>query len=124
MKTRVGKKIMQMAEAGLSFTKHDVALQAPCDLRTAWAALKRLNSAAVIHITKWQKFSHGYIPMYKLGDKRNRSKPAPLTRDQINFRRLNDPEYMIREMMRKRKYRLIKKYEQSASNERKPTMDI
>ncbi len=124
MKTRVGKKILEMVSAGLLVTKHDVAFKAPCDLRTAWAALNRLNDARLIYISRWKRFEHGYIPVYKLGDKYNQSKPAPLTRTQINKKRLSNPEYMIREMMRKRLKRLIAKHEQQPSNKSLSRMDI
>lgn len=118
MKSRVGKKAIEflMTGAGAVLHKYILAELAPCDQRTAYAALKRLHSKRKIFICAWHTVPHAKIPVYSLGRFTDMPKPVPLTRDEINKRRLQNKEYMFREKLRKRVLRKELKIEQQSSN--------
>ena len=109
MKSRVGKKALSLLEKGAELHKYDLASKAYCDIRTAYAALKRLYKLRLVYICGWYERPFSRIPIYALGNKIDKPKPKPLTPEQKNKRRLNDPEYMIKEMMRKRAKRIIER---------------
>lgn len=118
MKSRVGKKALEflMTGAGAVLHKYSLAELAPCDPRTAWAALNRLHKKRKIFICAWHFVPHAKIPVYSLGRYADTPKPAPLTRDEINKNRLKNKEYMFREKLRKRVLRKELKIEQQSSN--------
>lgn len=126
MKSRIGKKALEflMTGAGAVLHKYSLAELAPCDQRSAYAALKRLHKNHKIFICAWHAVPHAKIPVYSLGYYADMPKPSPLTRDEINKRRLKNKKYMLREKLRKRALRKELKIELQSSNERKSTMDI
>ena len=109
MKSRVGKAALALLGKGKELNKYDLASKAPCDIRTAYAALKRLYKLRLVYICGWHERPFSRIPIYALGNKIDKPKPSPMTREEKNRKRLNDPEYMIREMMRKRAKRIIER---------------
>lgn len=118
MKSRVGKKAIDFLSLGDAAVLHKYSLAelAPCDSRTAYAALKRLHKKRKIFICAWHIRPHSKIPVYSLGRYSDAPKPEPLTRDEINKRRLKNKEYMFREKLRKRVMRKELKNEQQSSN--------
>jgi hypothetical protein len=109
MKSRVGKKALSLLETGLALHKYTLATKAYCDIRTSYAALKRLHKLRLIYICGWHERPFSRIPIYALGNKVDKPKPSPMTIEEKNRKRLNDPEYMINEMMRKRAKRIIER---------------
>jgi len=113
MTPRVRLKALELLGAGLAFNKYFLAEIAYCDQRTAQRALKRLHELKLVVISDWCKIYKKWIPIYRASGKGRRDKPRPesVTQAEINAKRLADPEYMIREMKRKRAKRLIERSE-------------
>lgn len=111
MTPRVRYKALTLFQDGYAFNKYFLSEVAHCDQRTAQRALKRLHEMRLVVISDWCKIYKKWIPIYRAAGRGRRDKPRPeaVTREEINAKRLADPEYMMRELKRKRAKRILNK---------------
>ena len=107
---RVERAILELLEQGHAMSKHDAAARVFCDQRTAQKILVKLHSERKIFIVRWEPSYQQLIPVFSKGTNKNKPKPKPISNKvRLRNKRRTDPEFCIREAMRKRQKRFLEK---------------
>lgn len=108
MNPRVKLKAIEILQTE-TLTRQQLADRAFCHKRSAGVALNQLLAERKIHICDWARAYNQPVPVYKIGRRKNKLRPDPMTMDEKNAKRLADPEYLWRRCMEQRAKRIIEK---------------
>ena len=103
---RVQLKAIELLNSGEILSKYDLAKKAYCDHRTAQRILSKLTG---IYVCSWRRHVNKHIPVYKKGNKYDKSKPKIKTHAEVCKKYDDDPEHKINKLMRHRIRKIIKR---------------
>lgn len=99
-------KAISLLHQGESLTKDDLAAKAPCHERTAQRLLLKMCKNQEIHISSWVLKKNVWIPRYRIGAGKNKSKPRAMTKVERARKMRQNPEYREKEARNARMRRL------------------
>lgn len=108
---RVYLAVIEMLENGMSVSKYDIAERAHCHFRTGFEAIKKIRSERNdVRVVGWHPIYNQRVPVYAISDKPDVPKPPRLEdKDRQKKYRINHPEFVESEILKKRARRVAKR---------------